>query len=622
MPNNIGAFGENFPYANQHDMNMDWVIKIAKDFLDKYSTLEQTLDEGQETLANLATQLEGQLNQWYETHSDDIANQLTQSLAQINTALTNATNSFNTSAEQKGLAVIASIPSEYTELTKEVESNGLTLLPVNHVKNVDYTDGAYRYYNSGEIRSNDNYRYTDYIVVIPDSIYKITGAENTHTTFYDQGYNFVSGSLDSVIKSPSNAVYMVVSYAIADENIINVEWVNNFLTTDSTPIRTSSQLADFDDAEWNKWYSVNILLETDFYTIAHAPIYENGILFTFTTDEANYAGRQIYITNSGKLYTRFYVPATDTFTEWETSSNKDGVMYNEDLTSAIRYQFAGTFDVVDGGYSITNVMVCGKYYAIENRTCSFLFKAMGDSISEFVTTIDGVSNINTHILFDVPNKRIKLNDFDYVSVPFLTGNHYYTFDLGKHYQKLTIDITDMQSGNSKHVEYTKDGTGGAGSGAIGTGNNVPMQYDYYGVKYVSGTPFLVNHMTVRTKPVDVVMYGDSITEPEAYYPTSMFEESWTQLVINNSSKRCVTSGRSSTGIARVNERIVNELPFIGAKYCVVTIGTNGGNTEQNLDKLINLIKQCGAIPILNHIPCYDNNGDNTGFRAENQLIDV
>ena len=29
MPNNIGAFGENFPYANQHDMNMDWIIKIA-----------------------------------------------------------------------------------------------------------------------------------------------------------------------------------------------------------------------------------------------------------------------------------------------------------------------------------------------------------------------------------------------------------------------------------------------------------------------------------------------------------------------------------------------------------------------------------------------------------------
>ena len=26
---NGGAFGENFPYSNFHDLNMDWIIKIA-----------------------------------------------------------------------------------------------------------------------------------------------------------------------------------------------------------------------------------------------------------------------------------------------------------------------------------------------------------------------------------------------------------------------------------------------------------------------------------------------------------------------------------------------------------------------------------------------------------------
>lgn len=36
---NIGAFGENFPYVNFHDLNLDWIIKIFREMKDK-------LDEG------------------------------------------------------------------------------------------------------------------------------------------------------------------------------------------------------------------------------------------------------------------------------------------------------------------------------------------------------------------------------------------------------------------------------------------------------------------------------------------------------------------------------------------------------------------------------------------------
>ena len=36
MPNNIGAFGENFPYTNQHDLNMDWIIKVVHQFFETY----------------------------------------------------------------------------------------------------------------------------------------------------------------------------------------------------------------------------------------------------------------------------------------------------------------------------------------------------------------------------------------------------------------------------------------------------------------------------------------------------------------------------------------------------------------------------------------------------------
>ena len=41
---NSGAFGENFPYTNFHELNMDWIIKIAKDFLDQYTHIQQIID--------------------------------------------------------------------------------------------------------------------------------------------------------------------------------------------------------------------------------------------------------------------------------------------------------------------------------------------------------------------------------------------------------------------------------------------------------------------------------------------------------------------------------------------------------------------------------------------------
>jgi hypothetical protein len=50
------------------------------------------------------------------------------------------------------------------------------------------------------------------------------------------------------------------------------------------------------------------------------------------------------------------------------------------------------------------------------------------------------------------------------------------------------------------------------------------------------------------------------------------------------------------------ERIKNELPYVKAKYVMVTIGTNGGNTEENLSELVEYIVSQGSIPILNNIP--------------------
>lgn len=133
---------ENFPYTDMHQLNMDWIIKIAKDFLDQYTHIQQLIAEGEESIQNLtndglqqlqekADNLEALLQAWYNTHSQDIANQLaaaisdlnawyTQHINYLNEILQTNINTFNTHAEQKGAEVIASIPADYTDLTNDV----------------------------------------------------------------------------------------------------------------------------------------------------------------------------------------------------------------------------------------------------------------------------------------------------------------------------------------------------------------------------------------------------------------------------------------------------------------------------------------------------------------------
>lgn len=128
---NNGAFGENFPYSNFHDLNTDWIIKIAKDFLDQYTSIQEVIANGEESITNLTTEgleqlqtkaddLEALLQQWYETHSEDIANQLADALADIQTTLENTISTFSSTANTIAQNTIASIPADYTTLANKV----------------------------------------------------------------------------------------------------------------------------------------------------------------------------------------------------------------------------------------------------------------------------------------------------------------------------------------------------------------------------------------------------------------------------------------------------------------------------------------------------------------------
>ena len=115
-----GAFGENFPYSNFHDLNMDWIVKIAKDFLDQYTSIQTIITDGETSLQTLtseglnqlstkAEEVQEALQNWYDEHSEDIEEQLR-----------NAVEEFRTTAIAIAESTIESIPADYTELTNKV----------------------------------------------------------------------------------------------------------------------------------------------------------------------------------------------------------------------------------------------------------------------------------------------------------------------------------------------------------------------------------------------------------------------------------------------------------------------------------------------------------------------
>lgn len=303
-----------------------------------------------------------------------------------------------------------------------------------------------------------------------------------------------------------------------------------------------------------------------------------------------------------------------------TNLKNRAILYDTKLTSN-NSDITGTqtFDTYGLVVSSERLML-NKYYSVEERTINYVCKFTSNCTAQFVT-IAG-SSVNSTFVIDIATKNTGLMEggLPTVRCPFLNNTDEFIVSISKMYLDYVVEIRDLNNGAVWKHTYTRNGTGGAGDGAIGTLVNVPMQWDYYAFNCTSGS-MSISQILITAPKCDLLMYGDSISEPEAYYPKNQFAYSWTQLVRKAMGNKAVSSGRSGTSLDAINLRIQNELPFIKPKYCMITIGTNGGYTVSEMTTLIQYIKSLDIIPILNHIPCYNNNGDTTGFIAVNQVID-
>lgn len=286
--------------------------------------------------------------------------------------------------------------------------------------------------------------------------------------------------------------------------------------------------------------------------------------------------------------------------------------------------FIGTVTPTTEGVLVDHTIVLNKYYSLAERTVRYYCSFGNTTIAKLFTCTDRLNadtTATTVFLLNIANKSVSLNDGEAQVCSILNSFDIFEISISLFYLISSITIVNQTTKESFYYELSSDGTGGTGIGKVRTPLiTTGKQFDYYAFGLISGDSYFVRTMTVLSRKVDLLIYGDSISAPEGYWPKESFSNSWTQLIYTELEGNVISSGRGGTTINHINLRIKNELPFILPKYCMITIGTNGGNSTENLTSLVNYIKSLGVIPILNNIPCYSHNGDVSSFNSINSTI--
>jgi len=253
-----------------------------------------------------------------------------------------------------------------------------------------------------------------------------------------------------------------------------------------------------------------------------------------------------------------------------------------------------------------NVIQLNKYYSLGERLVRYQVKFSPDAKAVFQSSAGDLK-----FVVDVPKQTVHIASNPAIwRRMVINPDNDYLVEIQRNYQRTIISLINLLTGEQHDIEVNSDGSGGVGVGAVSEEKYMLHHWDYYCLGLLEGSSVTIKQVIVQALETDLklLIYGDSQTQPEGYFPAKDFHLAWTQLIMQRVKGNAISSGRGGCTIQEVLERIKNELPYLKPKYVMVTIGTNGGNTEENLSELVEYIIAQGAIPILNNIPANERGG--------------
>ena len=335
---NTGIFGEGFPYSNFHDLNMDWIIKIAKDFLDQYTHIQEVIANGEQSLQDLTasgleqlqekeTNLEELLQAWYDTHSEDIAGQLASALEDLNewytthenyldNTLTENINAFDSHADTKALQTIASIPDDYTtlfnqvqNLQKQIELNVSNLIPFGETITYNYTNlpvfADHKYISQEGVLQDESPNITSSVLYLPSKgIKKLSITATATQSLYSGAYIVVvdyKGTVKTYLFSGSSLTTQGTTYYIEfDRNGFNydtlmlINWIGR--TGESVESNSAITVEYYEKNEWTMLPEIESVANKayDIYTPSLL-IYETAKYMDFRGDLQSLASSNVRI---------------------------------------------------------------------------------------------------------------------------------------------------------------------------------------------------------------------------------------------------------------------------------------------------------------------------------------
>ena len=291
---------EGFPYTNFHELNLDWIIKIAKDFLDQYTHIQEVISSGEESLDEKTTDglaeldeksedIQTLLNDWYTTHSSDIADQLADALNDLNSwytqhmnfldsYVTSEINQFKSDADAYAATVIASIPEDYTQLTSDVEANEKYQATGKYINEYSITGGTSNYVLSRSVTFAKNHAYK--MSFSPDSLFSGSAVQliingSPQSTFNPINGTIINATTDITsmgIYIPMNAITGsgTVTMTIEDTTFIPDSQAFQIIGNQGNKITTafeegysSSTNNTYTDNHVNKTHNLEVTIDTN-----------------------------------------------------------------------------------------------------------------------------------------------------------------------------------------------------------------------------------------------------------------------------------------------------------------------------------------------------------------------